>query len=1523
MRNKRIKSFLLAVVMVVTALPLNLLEVFAAATPQLSFTTGDPNAASIITGQSITLKKVTPSGYVNTNLIVTRKGSTTPISSGITIPFTGNDVDTVTVDEKFDPNKGTVLDQVNPILVAEGTYAIQGEYYALSAEGRVVETNQGDSRIGTIKCTTEKAIMEASSCTLECTEAETESGWPALKITEGKGLFANYVGQLAVIENITKDPSKTKELTFVLKQKDTGKEMNFTMYPKLTYSYVTKDMNTKQDTGEPVLVDGKPQTKPADNFVRKGTKFELSFTMPESNQLLLTVLTPQAAMNRIEDEIRQSDGRTNTSFIRLGTDDDLNYITEDFDLRGINNQFNARFTVAWEWAPDETQVVDGKEVQLQSMNEATKKRYEEAVVPGGGNAEWQRAVIDPLEDDVKGTLTATVSYTKPGGNLQKTASTTLPVKNILVRGTGKPVNVTQIRQITGIETGTEPKEFGADSKLPGAKTMDAYQGDVPGYKVKAKGPYQYELQLDMGAKNGAAKYAVVEVSGDSSAISLKTQQGSEQPLDYKPGGQIANPQFNIGDNMNPGRVNLTILAQRLPVDSSKKTATLTIKFFIPDRNQKLVESSTRFQIRLGVEDSTPSQDSTLEKLIIRDQKGDMIDYPFSPTVYRYQGIDGTIHLPYKTESITLTPILNDARGGEKDITVTRKDVNGVQIGDVITTRHEIKTNPIAFEVGKLSTLEVKVPAQDPREEYWSTYYLDIVRDRPSEDNTLKSLGIYFEDDTKMSKNLVANFNPSTLEYNIEIPYSTKRLRVRAEKNDSQAQGPTITPELTSETLFGEKQWLDNLSDKYKNDPDHDGILDLTFEVQSEAGVVDGGGLRTYTVHIRRLDPNDDATLKSMEVTDADDKKLTYKPNFKADTDTYTLEIPYSTAKIKLKLMPSDTNINNIQIYSQTRDKLLFDMAQGQIKLGALTSAMEVLPISDSAIQKIGYHSFFIVVTAENEKTTREYELRVQREAPSDVATLKSLVLKDQDGVQIKTLAFHPDETSYSLQVPYETNGISFTPTSSHPGAVIRLKDGSAMDLIPGQNMLASGITSKVYKLADPGEPKEFQVVVTAEDGKTEKIYYITVTRGAPSSDSRLKGLKVDNVDEFTPLFIASKTKYEAVVTEGAPGVIITATANHPGATIRINGNVVPSGQPSDLIELIEIKSKIQIEVIAQDGQSRTFYTIEFTNTNLIEKTSNADLKRLTVNYGLMTPNFKPAVTEYEVAVTENTYSVDIIPRSADSLATVQVFSGSKELGDYNGNYAQALEDGENDITIKVTSPDKTVTKDYTLSIYRNEEDELKNLTPLEADDIDFENSDDVIVVMIDEYPRVSADVFNALKEYPEKSIVFQGNDYSLWFKASDLKRVIPQTEIYDFRMSFTSPDEDDIYDLIDSRSRNDDIINKAVMLYFYYHGSLPGPATFNLSLGRKYANDTLYWHYYNQERDRIDYYGSLKSNKKGTIAVAVDHFSTYILTPNHRIVGSEDKAGVIDELGQISDGTDNINAADKVHPYTGTQGGRP
>ncbi len=1583
MRSKRIKAFLMAVVMTVTFLPLVPLPAKASATKAEIFFEDNKTTATVITGRNnISIITSVPNGYLNQKLVV-QKGNATLNNDGIKFRQEGNSgtLSKMTIDPKFDPAQGVIDDALNPNAEGEGNYAMEGRYDFIGNSGLISWGEKADSitKGGTVILGENAAIQADSFCQIKCTKGEGTSpdAVPSLEFldeTKLTGFFAEYKDGSMVVDNeLNKDPNKPKEIR--IKLTATGKKTAFlTLRPSnMVYEEIKTD-----DQGNPILdADGKPVIV-RDNLVRANTVFEISLELPRSTPLQMEVITPQTAMSRVEEQIIGSDGKgsaTETNFIMLEKGDMLSEISAPFNVRTKTTQFTgADFKVEWEWDPTHIMTKDGKFEAI--MGDKTQEQ-KDVIRPGSEKDGWKIMNVQPLQNDIKGKLIAKVTYYDEGGKPLPSShikTETYPVKEIVVLGKGTVTKVEQKGSLMAPEQpGGNPIEdkIGVDGKggykdiTPGDDLlrtpiyMDAYSTPIDGINIKPVGPYEYRVTLSMGAQNSRAKFAKVDITGDKDAVTLQTESPGGNPEDYTPGTEIKNPYVDQ-PNSEACKVDLIITAKPQPADTPPKNAKLTISF---TRWNQSKPNERTFTIDLNTRDSSPSKDSSLtslnvwgllnDSLLAKDEE--QISYPFKPETTSYTGPANMVHLPYRFEYVQLTPTQPDTRyKAQITYRVLDTTTNDVKPGweDPKTVKSGQRTEKIPIKEEEIIRVEVTVTAPDPN--YTTVYTLDIKRDAPSTDDTLSSLGLYFDSDTDKKNNLI-KFDPKTEEYQIEIPYSAKRLRVLGTVNDKTARGPIFTPALESETLFGEKQWLNNLPKLFAGS-DTPGILDFKAIVVSEkdqkdkenmsdAEIIDKNIGKTYTVHIHRMDPNDDPTLKALEITNTKDEKVSYTPAFKADGDTYALNIPFTDGKIKVNVTPNDINVNNILIYDNKTNKqhdpvdpskdqltdndLLFSLEKGEIKLGAPSPAMKALPLSDESLVNIGYHSFIIRVIAEDEHTAKDYELRVQREEASDDAHIKSLILKDQEGVDIKTLAFHPDETNYELEVPFETTGISFTPTTNHPSATMRLYDGSLLDAIPGQNTLTSGMTSKVYKLDDPGKVKEFKITVKAEDcdpeakgeDGTTMTYIIKVKRGMPSSDALLKNLQAANIDDgLKPQFLATKKDYSATVSEGAQGVTITATANHPGATIKINGNVATSGQPSELIELIEVEKTIEIEVTAQDGTTKNLYRIKFTNQNLIEKTSNADLKQLIVDYGQMTPNFQSAVTEYEVAVTEKTYSVDIIPQPADPLAEVKVFSGSKEIGDYGGNYAQALVDGQNDITVKVTSPDKTVTKDYTLAIFRNEEDQLKNLKPLEASDIDFENSGDVILVMIDEYPRVGASVFNELKKYPEKTIIFQGNDYSLKFNAADLTKVIPQAEIYDFRMSFTSPDKEAIYDIIDSRTRNDDIINRTVMMYFWYHGSLPGPATLNVSLGSKYASDTLYWHYYNQERDRIDYYGYLRSNNKGTIAVTVDHFSTYILTPKHRIAGSEDKQGVIDELGQ-SNGS-SLNSSNKTHPYTGAQEGK-
>ena len=148
--------------------------------------------------------------------------------------------------------------------------------------------------------------------------------------------------------------------------------------------------------------------------------------------------------------------------------------------------------------------------------------------------------------------------------------------------------------------------------------------------------------------------------------------------------------------------------------------------------------------------------------------------------------------------------------------------------------------------------------------------------------------------------------------------------------------------------------------------------------------------------------------------------------------------------------------------------------------------------------------------------------------------------------------------------------------------------------------------------------------------------------------------------------------------------------------------------------------------------------------------------------------------------------------------------------------------------------------------------------------------------------------------------------------------MIPTREIYDFRLSFESPDADEIEAHMGQWSANAEIMGDLVMIYFDYHGDLPGPAMLNLKLGNKYGAQTLYWHYYNRERKVIEFYGTLRSNAQGSISVPINHFSTYLLTRNSMITGAENYGNTLSQI--------RANIGAKQNPTTGTDdvpGGAP
>lgn len=1641
----RVLSLVLAVMTTVslTAVPSLDLQVVqtaqAVTVPTITFSTqskdnwqnNDKTRATVVTGSSIYIQEEVPlnQGYnparlqfrsgQNGSIVLdadTLENTGTPIANGnLEIgPINGTDR-RLDFKLKFNPVKAET--DGDPKDAAQVTYYLNGVYQAPVGQGIATEKGASGGAEGTTedppatsvtvmdgetwRPTTITAVGTNNTLKFECVASETATTLPTFKVTGGDGFFSAFYN--STVSTATGTVGLWRDRT-ASAQNDLTKKTNRTLAFMAHAGNETYYFQMSTDTihlGDKVTdpKDPNKEIQYYNNYITTGTKFEFTFTVPNSAQpaIALRVVTPQLVMKELEDEVRAASQEDTSDYLRFtkdaanNVDDGPDWVTANILAREKVKRYNANFTVKWEWEPITTGVAGAADaVKEGSLSESDNN--------------WRTYLVsNPGKETIEGYLVPKISFVTGDANPDQPSSTDpvdLPRVKLTIPGqSGEYPTIVQREEEIGVKdaagnTTTTKLLVGPPPAAPATKKMDAYRGEIDEWEpFNNQGdppPFRYRLHMDMGTDFNAAMYATVKVTaGDANAAILKVNRGNGVFVEHE-GGEIA----PITEGSGAGRfVELEFEAQRIKKDDpiKNKTVTYYIQFYRKGRGGKPTAiKSSEHTLVLNITDSVPDSESRLKDLIVTDQNGkeiENLEYKFNPDTKEYD-----LSLPYRVEGIHLEPIfMRPQKSAFRDAYIVIRDRMGalaknsknyVSDSGRIPVAHDEQSELISFtdsgDIGRNSyKITVTAPSEDPREDepdYRTTYTLNVYRNNASNVSTLNGLGIYpyeEEGDNKSNetpeRNYIKNFDPNTLSYDIIVPYSTDVLKFRWEKGYNWQKDPELLPPFKLETMGRfdtDPCKLKNIKRLFQDSGnlDVDGALVVQVEVASELyDVTEGkeGNTTTYTIHIFRESPNHDATLAALAVYDKDKNEQRIIPTFNPNTNTYYAEVDYSVEQILLSIDPTYKKPGNIQVYRRKVEtgNLLLDMRDGKdvqdfpdagpltfdIGPDNYTPQIPYFPVTGDEAQPYmldvtkapgGYELFIIRVIPECEEGGREddprnhtrlYNLQIRRKEPSHEARLQSLQLKDQANSPIKTFAFHQDEFNYSLTVPYETTGVSFTPTVLEPHAKFVIVDGVEYKEGNPYTGLESGATSKVFQLPEQhGVDRTYTVIVTAQDGVTQRRYNVTIRRAPPSSDAWLKALTTDHTENFKPLFVPKNMDYSAEVKMGEPGVTITATANHPAATIKIDGMVVESGVASDLISLLDVKQTVTIEVTAQDGVTKKYYHIEFTNMNLVELTNNADLKNLTVNYGLMTPKFQAAVTEYEVTVKEDTWSVDIIPRLSDDLASIRVLNGTRELGDYRGNYALALVDGENNVTVEVTSPDKTVVKNYDITVYRNDEEKLKNLEPLESEDINWENTTNPILVKIEEYPRVGASVFNTIREeYPEKSIIFQGNDYSIRFDGKNLNRVIPQREIFDFRMTFDSPDEDAIYDLIEEREANDDILDDVVLCYFDYHGSLPGPATFNLSLGRKYSNETLYWHYYNQERDRIDYYGSLKSNSKGTVAVSIDHFSTYVVSPTHRIAGSEDKDGVIDQLGMVSNGKDLLSSGGKLNPDTGETEDRP
>ena len=1460
----------------------------------LSFLNSDVDSetiSTIIQGRSAKIKVDRPSVAIESagGLSIVRTDSSMSeedIKSYVSIEDENNTrTKVVTVSEEMDNDTG------------EATFSIRGNYYAQLDSGTSYENASGGSNtFAKYELSQPLDVYEYSEATLTCTKSETELDAAQFSFAIGTGgtknAFSEFDGAQAVAQTREKN---SKDMKVILSK--AGKQITVTLHPNQKYE--------ETDDTDP----DNPQIE-INNYVRQGTTFKLTLAAPESNSLILKVLTPEQATLNIASEIQRQTGEPQVidgvtvqpPYLRLADGDAINYVQQPFSLQNSIVQYGADFYMEWQWISDDAQTTI---VPIGSNGasylEVVSDPHADVVQPNNSNPNgWQTVTLNREYGDVKGHLKALVKYKK-----QTDSSPTLYQEVLLpitIHGTGDPASLTRTKQwlsktdTDGTNKVVEEQFVGDDTAMPKSFYMDVYDGHLNGIEPPTN-PFKYQLTLKMGKGNAASQYAVVElISGNEKAVSMQTNIDGKLS-DYSFGGQIVNPKKD--SPTVEGTADLIFTAQ--PTGEETQRLTLKVTFYVKGNRNVVPALVQPEQFSMIINDSSPSEDATLKSLTLKGKRKDAmffawkeIDYGFSSDKMTYD-----VSLTNEYECITLNPTRNDPNA-DKNIEIKITTASGTPDYQSITSGSTSAEIPLAENVPV--KVEVTVTAENLVKK---TYTINIMRMPPSADSTLKSLTLYDENGTEVFNGIQKN----VFVYDVEIPFKVQKARVAYEPNHEKATAE-FSPELVENGLFSKKEWLD-IANETANSPSR---REMTLTVTMTPENHNESDESIYTFHITRTPPSDVNTLSELTVMDKDNKTLPYTPAFHEqmdEEDYYELKIPYSTGKIRVQAKPTDSGA--IVLLKGKGVGGLFGGDEQELGANTPSKPFEVPPYDESIPDD--YYNMVVEVWPESvpvgsvsqdsdeyRDKVMKYPIHVYRDPPSKDATLKSLVIADQDNKEI-TYDFDPEVTKYTVEVPYEVKKVKFTPTASYD---------AVSKIMINNRKVKNGETSSLFALnSDTTNNTEFTIEVTPEDESANpKTYTVIFKRMPPSSDARLVKLEVGNATDFEPIFMPSKTSYTAKVAAGAEGVTITATANHPSAKIKIDGKPVESGKASELIRIMEVKQKVEVVVTAQDGKTQKTYTVTFTNENYIEKTNNADLKRLEVQYGEMRPaRFKPSVTDYEVSVDEETYSVELIPKPDDEYATLKVYSGTKEIGDYDGNYASYIEDGENEFTVEVTSSDGTKKKDYVVTVYRGDEDKMGKLKPITTDDIDFEMEDDLILVDISKYSRVGRDVFEKLKEYPEKTIIFQGNDYSLQFEGKNLDEVIPHVEYFDFGMSFDSPLTDEIMDEIDSHGRNERA--RIVLIYFKYHGDLPAPATLTMSLGRHYRNEKMYWYYYNEDYERLDYYGSFTTNSRGTFSVTLDHMSTYP-TSDQKLAGAENRT-----QGQTDVNLSSKSEEKKINPATG------
>jgi gliding motility-associated-like protein len=319
-----------------------------------------------------------------------------------------------------------------------------------------------------------------------------------------------------------------------------------------------------------------------------------------------------------------------------------------------------------------------------------------------------------------------------------------------------------------------------------------------------------------------------------------------------------------------------------------------------------------------------------------------------------------------------------------------------------------------------------------------------------------------------------------------------------------------------------------------------GSTTILVQVTAQDGVTEG----YYTITVTRL--SNIATLSKLTVSSG-----TLTPAFATGTTSYT-DVAHSVSSIAFR--------------ATTTNSLATETING--------TAVPEGTVSPYIPLTAGMNTINVVVTAQDGVTKETYTVGVTR--LPEVATLSKLTVSSGT----LTPGFETTTTGYTDNVANTVSSIAFRAITTDPLATETI-NGTAVP---------EGTVSPYFPL-NVGS-NTIKVVITAQDGVTQDIYTITVTR-LLANDATLAKLTVSS-GALSPAFASATTSYTDNVANAVTSIAFRATTTAALATETINGTAVPEGTVSPYFPLNVGSNTITIIVTASDGVTKDTYTIMVT-----------------------------------------------------------------------------------------------------------------------------------------------------------------------------------------------------------------------------------------------------------------------------------------------------------------------------------------